>query len=256
MRIRRSMLCVLACGAALGLSGCNRAADDWKTVQAADTAESYQQFLKQHGDSEFAAKAQERVKQLAEDREWQSASGTDSKEAYEQFLAQHADSKWAPEARTRLENFQAGTAGAATADAPAVAASGDAARSAGDDVPAAAAPVATKPAAPAAHAPAAQAAEKTAPARDDKPLRVASIAAGSHYAQLGAFSSRERAEKEWRSLHGRFGELGGLEPHYTTGKSGSQLVYRLQVDLGSAEKVQALCDKLKKRSQGCIAVRG
>jgi hypothetical protein len=259
MRIRRSMLCVLACGALLGLSACNRIADDWKTAQAADTAESYQQFLKQHGDSEFAAKAQERVNQLAEDREWQAASGADTRESYEQFLAQHADSKWASEARTRLDNFQSAATDGAPASAPAVASTGDtaatpaAAPQAAGSKPAVVADAGTAPAQAAAK-PAPVLADKTDKA--DKPLRVASIGKGSHYAQLGAFSSHERAEQEWKTLHGRFGELGSLEPHYTTGKSGSQLVYRLQVGLASDDKVRELCAKLKKRSQGCIAARG
>ena len=38
MRIHRSVLCVLACGALLSLAACNRVADDWKTAQAADSA--------------------------------------------------------------------------------------------------------------------------------------------------------------------------------------------------------------------------
>jgi len=277
MRIRHSVLCVLACTTLFGLSACNRVADDWKTAQATDTSEAYQQFLKEHADSEFAAKAQERVKQLAEDREWQAASGTDTKEAYEQFLAQHADSKWASEARTRLDNFQQ-AAGATTADAPAVAANDTTTASpgsaAGAAVPAGSGPTAverpapakpavaaanegaSQPAKAAAAAPARTATAKATPPKSDKPVRVASIAGGSHYAQLGAFSSRERAEQEWKSLHGRFEELGALQPHYTTGKSGSQLVYRLQVGVASEQKVQDLCAKLKKRSQGCVPARG
>jgi len=276
MRIRHSVLCVLACTTLFGLSACNRVADDWKTTQATDTSEAYQQFLKEHADSEFAAKAQERVKQLAEDREWQAASGTDTREGYEQFLAQHADSKWASEARTRLENFQQ-SAGVATADAPAVAANDTTTASresaAGAAVPAGSGPTAVERPAPAKPAvaavgegaakpkaadaaPAPTATAKATPPRSDKPVRVASIAGGSHYAQLGAFSSRERAEQEWKSLHGRFNELGALQPHYTTGKSGSQLVYRLQVGVASDQKVQDLCAKLKKRSQGCVPARG
>ena len=280
MRIRHSVLCVLACTTLFGLSACNRVADDWKTVQATDTSEAYQQFLKEHADSEFAAKAQERVKQLAEDREWQAASGTDTKEGYEQFLAQHADSKWASEARTRLDNFQQ-AAGTTAADAPAVAANDTTAAApesaAGAAVPAGSAPTAVerpapakpavvaanegaaklaKPAAAAPAAPARTASAKATPPKGDKPLRVASIAAGSHYAQLGAFSSRERAEQEWKSLHGRFEELAALQPHYSTGKSGSQLVYRLQVGVASDQKVQDLCAKLKKRSQDCVPARG
>jgi hypothetical protein len=244
----------------LGLAACNRVGDDWKTAQAADTAEAYQAFVQQHQDSEFAAKAQERIRQLAEDREWQAASGQDSKEGYEQFLAQHADSKWALEARARLDNFAAAAATPATTEAAPVA---DAVATPAPAVAVAAAPAPQEKPAPQAKpavvTPSVAKAEPAKPAAAKptaKPIRVASVS-GMRYAQLGAFSSRERAEQEWKSLHSRLGtELGSLQPHYSTGKSGSQLLYRLQVGMASSEQVVDLCSRLKKRSQACIPSRG
>ena len=86
--------------------------------------------------------------------------------------------------------------------------------------------------------------------------RVASVS-DMRYAQLGAFSTRERAEQEWKSLHSRLGaELGSLQPHYSTGKSGSQLLYRLQVGMANPQQVMDLCAKLRKLSQACIPSRG
>jgi len=258
MRIRHCVLTVLLGGMLLGLAGCNRVANDWKTAQAADTTEAYQQFVQQHQDSEFAEKAQARMRQLAEDREWQAASGQDTKEAYEQFLAQHADSKWAQEAHARLDNFQQGAATAppATGDAspatPAVVASQPAAAAA-TAAPAAAPAAAVAQAAPPASEKPAAAKSATKPAT--KTAHAAS-ASGKHYAQLGAFSSRQRAEQEWKKIHARLGaELGSLQPHYSASKSGSQQLYRLQVGLASPQQVVELCAKLKKHSQSCIPVR-
>jgi hypothetical protein len=269
MRIRHSLWTVVAGGVLLGLAGCNRVASDWKTAQAADTTESYQQFLQQHQDSEFAAQAQTRMRQLTEDREWQAASGQDTKEAYEQFLAQHADSKWAQEAHARLDNFQptgvtapAPLANAAPvpAAAPALAAPPPAAAT---EVVKPAPPVASKPAvsqpgSKSAPKPAAAAAKPPAKAPSKPAEKSAHTASnsGQHYAQLGAFSSRARAEEKWKTIHAQFAaELGSLKPHYSSSKSGSQVLYRLQVGLASSQQVQDLCAKLKKRSQVCIPVR-
>ncbi len=261
MRIRHCVLTVLLGSALLGLAACNRVGGDWKSAQAADTSEAYQQFLQQHQDSEFATKAQERIRQLAEDREWQAASGQDTQEGYEQFLAQHAESKWAQEARARLENFQQAATAAA---APATAEAAPAVTGAAPEAAVAATAAAVKPAPPPKPAVAAQpVTAKAAPAKAPvaakpaaKPIRVATVS-GTHYAQLGAFSSRERAEQEWKTLHTRLGaELGALQPHYSTGKSGSQLLYRLQVGMTTPEQVSDLCARLKKRSQACIPSRG
>jgi cell division septation protein DedD len=272
MRIRHCVLTVMLGSALLGLAACNRVGDDWKSAQAADTSEAYQQFIQQHQDSEFATKAQERIRQLSEDREWQAASGQDTREGYEQFLAQHAESKWAQEARARIDIFKQ-TAAAEAAPAPATAdaapavANGAAPEPVAAPAPAPAPAVAqapqSKPAAVMQAAPAKAAPHNAAPAKATaaakpaaKPIRVATVS-GTHFAQLGAFSSRERAEQEWKSLHTRLGEeLGTLQPRYTTGKNGSQLVYRLQVGMATQEQVADLCARLRKRSQACIPGRG
>ena len=270
MRIRHSLWAVVAGGFLLGLAGCNRVASDWKTAQAADTTESYQQFLQQHQDSEFATQAQARMRQLTEDREWQAASGQDTKEAYEQFLAQHADSKWAQEAHARLENFQP-----AVVTAPAPLANATPVPAAAPAPAAATATESVKPASPVTPKPAASKPASQLEAKSDAKPGVAAAKPpakspsksteksghtasnnGQHYAQLGAFSSRARAEEKWKTIHAQFAaELGSLKPHYTSSKSGSQMLYRLQVGLASSQQVQDLCAKLKKRSQVCIPVR-
>jgi len=103
--IRRQLAAlVLVC--TIAVSGCSRVTDDWRAAQSADSAEAYQEFVQQHPDSDYAVQAQERIKQLAEDRDWQQASTLDTRDAYEQFVAQHADGQWAQEARVRIENFQ------------------------------------------------------------------------------------------------------------------------------------------------------
>src|SRR5258706_14179207 len=188
MRTFRVTLVSVSAAAILALAACSRVADDWKAAQAADTTEAYQQFLKVHADSEFSTRAQDRVKQLAEERDWQQSSALDTRDAYEQFVAQHADGKWAQEARVRIENFKlapstdvAATAianGGAAATAPAAA---DA------DVPAVAKPAAAQPAGKAT-------ASRPAPAP-----HAATTAVGA-YAQLGPCSSKAGAQEDWLRL--------------------------------------------------------
>jgi cell division septation protein DedD len=239
---------VLLMAVTFAMAGCSRVGEDWKAAQTADTTEAYQDFLRQHPDSEFGVSAQERIKQLAEDRDWQAASKADTLDAYQQFVATHADGKWAQEARVRIENFQlAGGAGStgnpppagATAPMPAVGAPTNVAPpnapASAAAKPASSAPVSAKPAA-------------------TTPKASTASSGGSHYAQLGAFASKASAEAAWHKLSGRYASLKTLQPHYATGTSHGKTVVRLQVGLSSSERATELCVALKKQSQACIPV--
>jgi len=226
----------------LALGGCSRVKEDWKAAQAADTTEAYQDFLRQHPDSEFGVAAQERVRQLAEDRDWQQAAKADTLDAYQQFVAAHADGKWAQEARVRIENFQLSGGGQVPGATP----GGDAASGA----PAAAA------AAGAAAATAASKSQAASSASTSKPATHATAASskstGKHYAQLGAYSSRASAESAWHTLTGRFPtQLKSLQPHYAT-TTGAKPLVRLQVALPTSDRAHQLCTQLKQQSQPCI----
>ncbi len=261
MRKSHIVLLALLTAVTFGVAGCSHVAEDWKAAQSADTAESYQDFLRQHPDSEFGVNAQERIKQLAEDKDWQQASTADTLDAYQQFVAAHADGKWAQEARVRIENFQLN--GSSQAVAPAAAPG--AATAAG--APAGAPPAGASPgAAPAATAPApatkaaATSSHKAATAAPAKPKTshaAANTAAksGKHYAQLGAFNSRAGAESAWHKLAGRFPhELKSLSAHYASGTSHGKSVVRLQVGLSSSQHAHDLCAALKKKSQPCVPI--
>ncbi len=165
---------VAALAVCLSLAACSREQQDWRAAEAADTVESYDQFLEHHPDSELVTAARTRLAQLTEDREWKQAGSADTADAYREFLAHHPNGKWAQEARIRIQNFAlnglsaqgapepetAGTpAGASAAAAPAAAAStsaqapaepaGSAAASPGELAqPAAGAPLATQLATP------------------------------------------------------------------------------------------------------------
>jgi hypothetical protein len=85
---------------------------------------------------------------------------------------------------------------------------------------------------------------------------VASTAsAGSRTVQLGAFSSKARAESQWKQLQAKFpSQLAALTPRYLAGKAAAKAVYRLQVSLPSSTQARELCNSLRKRSQACVPI--
>ena len=260
----------------LVLAGCSREKDDWKTAQAADTTDAYQEFMRQHPDSELGVQAQARVKQLSEDRDWQQAAAADTRDAYEQFVAQHADSKWAQEARVRIEKFAladggAGAEGAgengaepaAPAMAPVNAVGGKPGTPNTVIAPAPAKPAA-KPAPTQKPVPAQKPVptQKAVPATPAKTATAATASSatkpgsGSRSIQLGAFSSRERAETQWKTLEGKYAQtLSGLQPSYDAVSSGGRKLYRLRAALSSSARASEVCGELTKRGQSCIVVK-
>src|ERR1700682_4131301 len=89
----------------LGIGACSRQQSDWEKTRAANTTDSYEQFIKKYPSGEFTAQAQARVKELYEERDWQKARDADTQEAYQSFLKQYPEGKWTEEARIRVENF-------------------------------------------------------------------------------------------------------------------------------------------------------
>jgi cell division septation protein DedD len=195
------------------MTGCSRERGDWRSAQAADTVESYQQFIDEHPDSSHVATARERLQQLGEDKDWRAAAELDTLEAYQQFVAQHPSGRWAKEAQVRMNNFAANAA--VPGDAPPADASGDAA-----------APDTTPDAAP---------------------------AAGGYGVQLGAFSSAERANEEWEKLRADTGgTLEGLAPRVVVGEAAGKTLYRLQAEVRDEAQARAICGGLKVANKACV----
>ena len=238
------ILCAGTVLAGLLLAGCSRENDDWRAAQAADTVVAYQQFLHQYPGSAHATDANTRVGQLAEDEAWQQATRQDSLLAYQQFVNRYPEGKWAQEARVRVENF---SIAAPSTQTPAAAAAAPG-TSAGSPSPGAPAPAA----APAAAAPRSVAA---APAAGSVP-QSGDSASGGYGVQLGAFSSRAKAQAQWLAVSARFkSELGGSRSHVSVGKSAAGEVFRLRVFTASEAKARELCARLKSGKQPCVVYR-
>jgi len=198
------------------LAACSREKSDWRSAQAADSSESYQQFIAAHPDSTLIATARERLNQLAEEKDWRTAAETDTIAAYQQFVTQYPAGRWAKEARVRIENFASGAGAASAAAIPATAGEG-----------------ASLP--------------EAAPATSN---------AGSAYGvQLGAFSSAERANDEWKKLQGDAGGmLDGLSPRVVVGDSAGKTIFRLQASVRDEAQARAVCGGLKASKKPCVVV--
>jgi TolA-binding protein len=213
----------------LSLAGCSREKSDWRSAQAADTTESYQQFIDEHADSTLVTSARTRLAQLAEEKDWRGAAEADSLEAYQRFIAQYPQGKWAKEAQVRIDNFASG-AGATAAGA---AAATPAASGAGAE------------ATPATPAPAGDGANLPGPPPVNAGFGV----------QLGAFSSAERANEEWTKLSSSArGTLDGLSPRVVVGESGGKKIYRLQAEVRDEAQARAVCGGLKTANKPCVPV--
>jgi len=231
----------LLCAVIFTSAGCSHVGEDWKAAQTADTSEAYQDFLRQHPDSEYGVAAQERLRQLAEDRDWQQAAKADTLDAYQQFVAVHADGKWAQEARVRIENFQLSSGGQAPPAVP------------GSENGASAAPAAAAGATAAASAPKPTSSANSKAASTSGAASASGNSTSKHYAQLGAYSSKASAESAWHQLSTRYPtQLKSLQPHYAATSGTSKPMVRLQVALPSTQRAHDLCTALKKQSQGCI----
>ncbi|HEV7611101.1 MAG TPA: SPOR domain-containing protein [Steroidobacteraceae bacterium] len=231
----------------LGIGGCSRQQSDWEKTRAANTTDSYEQFLKKYPSGEFTAQAQARVKELYEERDWQKARDTDTQEAYQAFLKQYPEGKWTEEARIRVENFtlaqapsNATPAGVDTANTPATPVHG------ATPVPGAA----PAPSAP----PAAKTPPAAPPAAAAPPVKTAA-AVGSYGIQLGAFKTSAAANHRWTHVDQEYATLlAGLSPTVTPKKGASGTLHRLQVAGLTETHARAICKSLQAKGQPCVVL--
>jgi hypothetical protein len=208
----------------LALAACSREKSDWRSAQAADSPESYEQFIAGHPDSALVATARERLQQLAEEKDWRAAAGADTREAYQQFLALYPAGKWAKEAQVRIDNFAGGAGAGAGSSAAGGAAS------------------ATPPA---------SGASATLP----DSAQTANVSDSGFGVQLGAFSSAERANDEWKKLQAdAAGTLDGLAPRVVVGEAQGKTIYRLQAEVRDEAQARAICGGLKVAKKPCVPV--
>lgn len=80
-------------------------------------------------------------------------------------------------------------------------------------------------------------------------------AAGGVGVQVGAFSSRDRAESAWRTLAGRSQALSGMRYRIVEGRADMGTVFRLQAVPGGESEAQSLCTRLRGEGIDCQVKR-
>jgi cell division septation protein DedD len=226
---------------ALGLAGCSREADDWRSAQAADSGASYGEFLKKYPGSSHGQEAQMRLAQLEEDAAWQAATVTDSQMGYQQFLARYPEGKWAQEARVRIENFSL-TPPTPIAAVPASPVEPPA--------PASAPTVATAP------APDKPKAVTKRPETVRKEVARPSAPASGFGVQLGAFTSKEKAEAAWSKLEQAHKNVWNGQSHQVlAGPADKGQLYRLRVPQKDEAAARKICERLKFAGDACVVYR-
>jgi cell division protein FtsN len=233
----------VVCAVAIGLAACSGEQSDWDKAAKANTADSYETFVKKYPSGSFAPQAQQKLKELYEERDWQKARDADSPDSYQAFLKQYPEGKWAEEARIRVENFNlAQTPGGEMAPASA------------------ASPAASTATLPPAAAPKAAAAKPAAvvqkPAAATAAAAPASGTAG-YGVQLGAFTSGTApAERHWDKLLKKSpAALSGLTHKVRTTKTSKGHLYRLQVAGLTRTNADSICKQVKAKGDGCIVLR-
>ena len=247
MRINKTPWAILG-AVLLALCACSRQQSDWQKTREANTADSYELFVKKYPSGEFTAQAQARLKELYEERDWQKARDADTPDAYQAFIKQYPEGKWTEEARIRVENFTL----AQTPTGPnSPAASGAAPPTAGS---AAEAPIA--PAAPPPSKPAPPQTSPAPPAAAKPAAPAAKLESGKYAVQLGAFrSGTAAADKRWVRLRKEYPKLlAGLSSKVVPKKTASGTLYRLQAVGMTETHARRICKDLKAKSQPCVVV--
>jgi cell division protein FtsN len=81
------------------------------------------------------------------------------------------------------------------------------------------------------------------------------VSAAGFGVQLGAFSSAERANDEWKKLAASSaGTLDGLNPRVVVAEAGGKTIYRLQAEVRDEAQARAVCGGLKAANKPCVPV--
>lgn len=248
-------LAVAAVALAL-VAACSNPETDFKAAQAENTEAAYRTVIDKHPDSEWARKAQAELDILKERRDWENAQTADVIEAYNNYLLAHPVGMHIGSARQRIYELETEAAwNAAQAAGTRVAVEDFLIRYA--DAPQAEQarsflaslapppPPATPERKPAAPAPSVARASSTSP-------KAAAVPKGDYRVQLGAFSSRSKAENEKSRMQKRYeSTVGQLAVRQPAGDS----LYRVQSAGMSENAARSACQKLKGSGQDCMVVR-
>ncbi|MBM4196563.1 MAG: hypothetical protein FJ197_05600 [Gammaproteobacteria bacterium] len=243
---------MLAAALAILASACTNPEADWQAAETENTEASYQAFLENHPEGEWAQRAEAALDAIKDARDWEAAQTSDVIEAYNNYLLAHPTGTHMGEARQRITELE-------TEDAWNTAVSAGSREALEDfllrypDSPQAEQARAqlvalTPPPLPEpkpAPKPAAKPAPKPAAAKTAAPPK------GNFQVQLGAFSAKATAQTEKSRLESRHRSITGA---LHIEQSGDKL-FRVKSAGMTEAAARSACQQLKSRGQDCMVAK-
>jgi len=223
--LRRICLVCAAILAAGALVACSSAQDDWNKASAQNTRAAYQDFLKQHPNTDLAVQAQSRIHALQDDQAWTQAQNTNTAEAFHQYLNAQPNGMHAGESRARITAFE-------RAEAWKVAESDG-------KVPALQAFLQTYP----------QGAEA-----DVARAKLEQLKAEAYRVQVAAFRAQKDADRARARLQARYRKV--LHDVVVVPPAGLEKLTTIRSTPMTLKEAQSACGILKKEHQHCEVVKG
>jgi len=206
----------------VAVSACSQTDEAWETTLSTDTPDAYATFLESYPKSEYADSARARRDALIDQRDWSVARRENTAEAYSKYLSVHPEGVWSRLAMRRRDELTTAASEAVTEDFAPQPLTG------------------VVPQEPAVSSPQAKAIAEPTPSAE------------KHFVQLGAFSSTDSAKKGWNFLQRSFAELTDLSPVIDAAPLRGSSLYRLRVQLDSAEEADRVCAALLRGGEECV----
>ena len=80
--------------------------DDWSTALKKNTEGGYLAYLKKYPDGYFTSEAEEKLEEIADEKEWTKANDTDAAFAYRQYLKKYPQGNHAIQAKEKLDSIE------------------------------------------------------------------------------------------------------------------------------------------------------
>jgi cell division protein FtsN len=239
------------------ISACSNPEGDWQKAESENTEAAYQAFFDKYPEGEWAQKAQAQLDAIKDTRDWENAQTSDAIEAYNNYLLAHPTGAYMGEARQRITELETEAAWNAAQSAGTKEALDDFLVRYADSPQAeqARAQLAAlnPPPPPPEPRPAAAATKPAAKAPAAKARGVATPPKSAFQVQMGAFSSRDKAQAEKTRMQQRFGGITGALSVHTP--SGTDTLYRVRSVAMSESAARSACQQLKRSGQDCVVIR-
>jgi cell division protein FtsN len=224
-RFRWLSLTIAACLAAGALAACSSARDDFNKASAANTIAAYQEFLKQHPNTDLAVQAQSRLNALEDDQAWSDAQKANTLEAYQKYLQAQPSGMHSADARDRITGLERADAwkSAQAANTP------EAIQAFLQKYP-------------------------TGPEADQAKAQLQQLQSEQYRVQVASFKARKDADRARTKLEAKYGKV--LHSVIVVPPTASEKLTTVRSAPMTLKDAESACGTLKKEHQHCEVVKG